>query len=413
MINVTVLDSGVRLVTEKIESVRSVAIGIWCDTGSVHEKKEEYGISHYIEHMLFKGTKNRDTFKIAEDIDGIGGQMNAFTGKESTCFYVKCLDEHFKEAADVLVDMISEPLFDSDEMEREKSVVIEEINMNLDDPDDVALENMESVLYRGTDMEHPIIGSKETVSAFTRDMVCDYYFDRYSRDALVVSVAGSFDEDEVRRYFSDAFKGLRGTCEGVEVKESDSKGEMITIGKDIEQAHLAMGVRTFPITDDRKYPLQVLNMLFGGTMSSRLFKNVREKKGLAYSVCSMTGVYSSTGVFAICAGIAKDRFDEALDGIYEELSILERERIGEKEFATAKEQLKSSLIFSRENIQATMIANGKSLLRLGRAVTQDELIGEIDRVSIDDVEAIKGIVSDKNRYAVVNVTSNEAAAAAR
>lgn len=408
MLEVITLDSGVRLALNSMDSVRSVSIGIWCNNGSVNEKDEEQGISHFIEHMLFKGTKDRDHFQIVNEIDKLGGQMNAFTSKECTCFYVKCLDEHFRTTADVLSDMICNPTFPADELEKEKGVVIEEINMNADDPDDVAFDILEDNVYRGMGMSHPVLGTKETVSSFTHDKLNEYYFDHYTRDEIIVSVAGSFNKDEVIDYFKDKFYNLK-VRRDIETDKNVSElsdGGYIEVNKEIEQAHIAMGIRLFPASDSRRYPMMLLCNLLGGGMSSRLMQNVRVKKGLAYSVYSMTGFYSHTGLFVISAGVAKDKVDEALEAIKDELDRLKGDDISIEEFQSSKEQLKSSFIFGQESVQNLMIYNGRNLLTHGRCITPSEVLQLLDDISLDDINEVKKEICDYDRFNIINVTGN-------
>nr|WP_298877600.1 pitrilysin family protein [uncultured Mogibacterium sp.] len=408
MLEVITLDSGVRLALNSMDSVRSVSIGIWCNNGSVNEKDEEQGISHFIEHMLFKGTKDRDHFQIVNEIDKLGGQMNAFTSKECTCFYVKCLDEHFRTTADVLSDMICNPTFPADELEKEKGVVIEEINMNADDPDDVAFDILEDNVYRGMGMSHPVLGTKETVSSFTHDKLNEYYFDHYTRDEIIVSVAGSFNKDEVIDYFKDKFYNLK-VRRDIETDKNISElsdGGYIEVNKEIEQAHIAMGIRLFPASDSRRYPMMLLCNLLGGGMSSRLMQNVRVKKGLAYSVYSMTGFYSHTGLFVISAGVAKDKVDEALEAIKDELDRLKGDDISIEEFQSSKEQLKSSFIFGQESVQNLMIYNGRNLLTHGRCITPSEVLQLLDDISLDDINEVKKEICDYDRFNIINVTGN-------
>lgn len=408
MLEVITLDSGVRLALNSMDSVRSVSIGIWCNNGSINEKDEEQGISHFIEHMLFKGTKDRDHFQIVNEIDKLGGQMNAFTSKECTCFYVKCLDEHFRTTADVLSDMICNPTFPADELEKEKGVVIEEINMNADDPDDVAFDILEDNVYRGMGMSHPVLGTKETVSSFTHDKLNEYYFDHYTRDEIIVSVAGSFNKDEVIDYFKDKFYNLK-VRRDIETDKNISElsdGGYIEVNKEIEQAHIAMGIRLFPASDSRRYPMMLLCNLLGGGMSSRLMQNVRVKKGLAYSVYSMTGFYSHTGLFVISAGVAKDKVDEALEAIKDELDRLKGDDISIEEFQSSKEQLKSSFIFGQESVQNLMIYNGRNLLTHGRCITPSEVLQLLDDISLDDINEVKKEICDYDRFNIINVTGN-------
>lgn len=408
MLEVIALDSGVRLILNSMDSVRSVSIGIWCNNGSVNENDDEQGISHFIEHMLFKGTKTRDHFQIVNEIDKLGGQMNAFTSKECTCFYVKCLDEHFRATAEVLTDMICNPTFPADELEKEKGVIIEEINMNADDPDDVAFDILEDNVYCGMGMSHPVLGTKETVSSFTHDKLDEYYFDHYTRDEIIVSLAGSFDRNEVIEYFEDKFYNLKEHREFITDKNisPSSNGRYIEVTKDIEQAHIAMGIRLFPAGDPRRYPMMLLCNLLGGGMSSRLMQNVRVKKGLAYSVYSMTGFYSHTGLFVICAGVAKNKVDEALEAIKEELDRLKGDDISAEEFQSSKEQLKSSFIFGQESVQNLMIYNGRNLLTYGRCITPSEVLNMLDHITLEDINDVKKEICNYDEFNIINVTGN-------
>ena len=408
MLEVIALDSGVRLILNSMDSVRSVSIGIWCNNGSVNENDDEQGISHFIEHMLFKGTKTRDHFQIVNEIDKLGGQMNAFTSKECTCFYVKCLDEHFRATAEVLTDMICNPTFPADELEKEKGVIIEEINMNADDPDDVAFDILEDNVYCGMRMSHPVLGTKETVSSFTHDKLDEYYFDHYTRDEIIVSLAGSFDRNEVIEYFEDKFYNLKEHREFITDKNISpaSNGRYIEVTKDIEQAHIAMGIRLFPAEDPRRYPMMLLCNLLGGGMSSRLMQNVRVKKGLAYSVYSMTGFYSHTGLFVICAGVAKNKVDEALEAIKEELDRLKGDDISAEEFQSSKEQLKSSFIFGQESVQNLMIYNGRNLLTYGRCITPSEVLNMLDDITLEDINDVKKEICNYDEFNIINVTGN-------
>lgn len=390
-----------------MEGVRSACIGIWCHNGSVNERPEEEGISHFIEHMLFKGTVNRTAFEIADEIDVMGGELNAFTGKDTTCFYVKCLDEHLLKAADVLTDMIESPLFDEQELEREKLVVIEEINMNADDPDDVSLDYLEKAVFAGCGLEHAVLGSKETVSAFDRSILKEYYDSHYTKDAIAISVSGSFDMDELENFFEGRFTNLK--LEQRKDDKSRPTAEIVrkNIFRDVEQAHLAIGIPTVDCRDSNRYKLSILSTIMGGGMSSRLFQSIREQKGLAYAVYTMNGFYELGGAFVIAAGIAKDRVDEALEAIWEELDKLRDCEISEHEFVSAKEQLKSSYIFSQENVKSRMSANGRNYFALGNCPEQNEVLSMLEAITIDEVEAAKSLIVDSSKYSVINVIGKE------
>ena len=408
MIETRKLPNGITLITDHMDGIRSTAIGIMCNTGSSNERPEEYGISHFIEHMLFKGTLNRTPYEIVDEIDSMGGEVNAFTGKEVTCFYVKCLDEHLYKSADVLVDMIENPLFDANEMEREKLVVIEEINMTQDDPDDVAMDALEEYVYAGSGFDHPVLGTKDTVSAFTRDMLVEYYREHYTKDSIVVSVAGSFDIDELEEYFSSKFLNL----EGEQRKDRTGKLDAITdnkvIVKDVEQAHIVLGVPSVSATHKYRYVLSMISTILGGGMSSRLFQHVREEKGLAYSIYSMNSFYTNCGSFIIAAGVAKDRVEEALEAIKIELDKLANEPVNEHEFSSAKEQLKAAYIFSKEAVKSRMTGNARNYFALGYCPDQDEILGILDKISQSDIEDAKLIISDYSKYSFINVTGKMA-----
>ena len=404
MIKIVELDSGIKLILDKMDSVKSVSLGIWCNTGSVNERPEEYGISHFIEHMLFKGTPTRDSYQIVQEMDSIGADINAFTSKERTCFYAKCIEEHLFTAAEVLTDMVEHPLFDQEELEREQKVVIEEINMNADDPDDVAMEEFDNIVMDGSGLAHPVLGFKETVSSFNHDSLAKYYSEHYTRDSIAVSVAGSFDEKAVTEFFKNRFTNLEAKQRVDNPGVLSGKVDNVTIVKDIEQAHIVIGLAHVPASDPRRYQMSVLSTIMGGGMSSRLFQNVREKKGLAYSVYSSNSFYKTTGEFGIVAGIAKDRVQEALDAIKEELDKLNNEPIAEEEFLRAKQQLKASYIYSLESTQSRMRTNGMNYFSLGKCPNQDDALDTIDKITLEDIETSKKLISDYNKYTIVNVT---------
>ena len=404
MIKIVKLDSGIKLILDKMDSVKSVSLGIWCNTGSVNELPDEYGISHVIEHMLFKGTPTRDAYQIVHDMEAVGADINAFTSKERTCYYAKCIEEHLFTAAEILTDMVEHPLFDQDELNREKLVIIEEINMNADDPDYVAIDEFDRIVMDGTGLAHPVLGFKETVSSFNHDKLDKYYREHYTRDSLAVSVAGSFDEDAVIKFFNNRFTNLGEHQRHDEIGELANRHESVTIVKDIEQAHIVMGLAHVPAGDPRRYHMSIISTLLGGGMSSRLFQNVREKKGLAYSIYSSNSFYKNTGDFGIVAGIAKDRVDEALDAIKEEVDRLANEAIDEEEFLIAKQQLKSSYIYSLESTQARMRTNGINYFAWDRCPDQEETLAMLDAITLEDIESSKHLIADYDKFTIVNVT---------
>lgn len=404
LIKIVELESGIKLIIDKIDSVRSVSLGIWCGAGSQNETPDEEGISHLIEHMLFKGTPSRNAFQIVQEMESIGAEINAFTSKQRTCFYAKCIDENIYKAAEVLTDMIEHPLFDEAELEREKLVVIEEINMNCDDPDDVAMEKFDEIVLDGCRLSHPVLGSKETVMSFTHNSLDKYYGEHYTRDNIVVSISGNFNENKIIDFFNDRFINLYPNCRIDDKGTLSNRIDNVKIVKDIEQSHIVLGVTTIPCTDPRRFQLSLLSMIMGGGMSSRLFQNVREKKGLAYSVYSSNSFYENTGQFGIVAGVAKNRTEEAIDAIHEEIDKLNSDSITKEEFETARAQLKSAYIFSLENTQSRMRTNGLNYFNYGYCIDQSETLKIIDDITLDQLEETKKLISDWSKYSVVNVT---------
>ena len=385
MIKKHTLDNGIRIVMEKIDYVRSASIGIWVNVGSNNENDETNGLSHFIEHMLFKGTKNRKANEIAEEIDSIGGQINAFTSKECTCFYVKVLDENIKEAVDILSDMFFNSVFSQEEIDKEISVVIEEIKMYEDSPEDIVHDKLSEIIFNESPMAYNILGTEKNLKTFTKDKVKSYMYENYSPSNTVISIAGSFDEEEFIEQIEEQFKAW----ENKEVKkihtESNYQRKVVGINKDLEQLHMCIGNKTFGRHDKNYHSLLVLNNLFGGTMSSRIFQEVREKKGLVYSIYSFVSNYSDTGIFSIYAGMSYEQVEDALRTILTEMSSIKNGNITEEEFMRAKQQIKGNYILSLESTSSRMSAIGRRELLYNEILYPDEIIEAINKVEIEDV----------------------------
>ncbi len=401
------LPCGVRVVMEKIPHVKSVAMGIWVRNGAVDEYKEVAGISHFIEHMMFKGTEKRSARRIAEDIDKIGGQMNAFTGKEATCYYVKTLNTHLYDGADVLLDMINNSVFDSREMTKERKVICEEIKMIEDQPDDLAHDTMVGMVFKGHPLSNSIIGTATSLKRITRPVIVDYKEKAYTCDSIVISVAGNFNEEDFCSYLEDKFDNLRATKEEKVHIESEYNKSIKVISKNIMQSHLCLATKGVKLSDPRYYTFAVLNNIMGGSMSSRLFQNIREEKGLAYSVYSLNSSFIDGGYYNIYAGVGHYEIAMAIKGIREELDLLDRKGVTDEELSMSKEQLKSSYIFGQENVASRMFAIGKNLLLLGKVLTAEEVIDKIDSVSHEDIEKIKPMICDFDNYSAVCVTEGK------
>jgi len=382
-----VLPNGIRIVAEKIPHVRSVAMGIWVGTGSESETPNSNGISHFIEHMLFKGTKTRTARQLAEAFDEIGGHVNAFTSKEITCYYAKVLDQHFSISLEVLADMFFESVFAKNEIEKEKKVIIEEIRMVEDTPDDLVHDLLSEASMARHPLGFPVLGTVETVNGFTRDDLLRYKNQMYHPHRIVVSLAGNLPDDylqQVEHYFAHhQGQPLAETRETpvftpqVKVKE-----------KPTEQTHLCLGMPGLSVKDSRIYTLVLLNNILGGNMSSRLFQEIREERGLAYSVFSYHSSHRDTGLFAIYAGTKHGQEDEVVACIREILDGLCREGLSPSELKKAKEQLKGSMMLGLESTNNRMSRLGRNELLLGRHWSLDEIIECVERITIDEVNEL-------------------------
>lgn len=401
------LNCGVRIVLEEIPYVQSVSVGIWVKAGSVDETAKNSGISHFIEHMLFKGTENRTAKQIAEDVDKIGGQINAFTGKEATCYYLKTLASNIDKAADILIDMFINSKFDEEEMEKEKRVVYEEIKMIEDSPEDDAHDIISELIFKGNPLAKSIIGTPKSLQGITQKAIRKYISEEYTRDNIVVSVCGSFDPNHVCELFDSKLITLSTEKTPKVFEETGYQPNYKVKVKDIEQSHLCLGLKGLPLDDERYYSLVLLNNVMGGSMSSRLFQNIREEKGLAYSVYSMSSSFSGTGYFNIYAGVSHDKIKEALVGIQDELKRLKAEGITQEELQTAKEQLKGSYIFSLENVNGRMFSIGKNMLLLNKIYTPEEVMANIDAVTMDDICDVSGLITDIHNYSGVLIGRNK------
>ncbi len=407
MIRTGKLQNGIGIVTDRMDQVSSVSIGIWVRTGSVDEVPEHAGISHFVEHMMFKGTGKRTAADIARDIDRLGAQINAFTGKEATCYYVRSVSSNFRKAADVICDMLEDSLFDTVEMNRERKVIEEEIKMTIDTPDELCHETFVEKVFAGDPLGKSIIGTPSSLANIDHGVMREYVDREYARSHIVISVAGCFDEKEIEDYFNSRLTGLGDRKEEKDyVKEAYEPSFSCTV-KDIMQSHIMLGTRTISMEDDRLYALRILNNTVGGSMSSRLFQSIREEQGLAYSVYSMNSSYSDDGYFAIYAGIATDMMEKAISGIVEEIRKVERYGITGEELESSREQLKASFVFGEESTQNRMMANGKAFLLKGKVQEPEDIIEKYDNVTMDHIDSVKGLITGLKDYTCVAVSGEE------
>lgn len=383
------LTNGIRVVTEEIPYVNSVSIGIWVKVGSRYENVDNNGISHFIEHMLFKGTKSRSAKEIANSIDKIGGQLNAFTSKECTCFYAKFLDTHFDIALDVLADMFFNSNFDPEDIEKERGVVIEEINMYEDSPEDLVHDLFSQAVWSGNPLGMSILGTEESLNNLSRKKIVDYFSENYIPQNIVISVVGNFKHKEavgkIKEYFEKAeHKDNSGIHMTMPIFEPEYKLK----NKVTEQVHLCMGFNGVDIKSEAFYPMLILNNVFGGAMSSRLFQKIREDRGLAYSVFSYPSSFEDCGLFSIYAGSKPGNLRSVTELIMEEIRIIKESGITEEELYDSKEQLKGSYILGLESTSGRMISIGKSELLLGTIYSPAEIIEKIDNVDMENVNSI-------------------------
>lgn len=407
MVTIKKLNCGTTVIMEKSERVQSAALGIWVRAGASDEWDEVSGVSHFIEHMMFKGTKNRTAKQIAEDVDKIGGVFNAFTGKEATCYYIKTLSSNICRGAEILLDMLTGSKFDQEEMDRERQVICEEIKMVKDTPDDDVYDTISELVAGGNPLGRSILGTPESLAGIDRSRLVDYRDQMYARDSIVVAVAGNFDEEAIEAIFEDRLTSLRDKKPKKEIQLKPYQQSFNVKVRDIEQTHICLATPGIALDDPRYYAFVLLNSIFGGSMSSRLFQNIREQKGLAYSVCSMNLFSSYWGFFSIYAGVSPEKAEEALDAIHYELDTLRESGVTEEELAMAKEQMKSSYIFGLESVNSRMFSIGKNKLLLDRVYAEEEVLSSFDHVTREDIREVAEMIGDYSSYCGAAVTGRD------
>lgn len=383
----TKLENGLKVVTEYVDSVQSVSVGIWARTGSRNETKKQAGVTHFLEHMLFKGTESRSSLDIAMSMESVGGYLNAFTSSEYTCYYSRCLNTQLERALDVLTDMVLHPSFPEEEIEKEKKVVIEEMKMYRDSPDDFLFEQFSGHVFDGHPLGRPVIGYEDIVSAFSRQDLYDYMEERYQPSNLLIAVAGNVDHDKVVDLVSDYFGDVipKETVQHDVPLPEYSVGN-VEVSKPIEQTHFVTGKRGLDYNHKDKYKLLLANTVLGGGMSSRLHQNIREKYGYCYSITSFNQSYKDTGLYGIYVGTDQEYVDHVRELIIKELDKLKQDPIPEKELSEAKSQLKGKLMLSLESMSNRMSRLAKSEIYFNRFVTIEELTENIDDVEAHNIQ---------------------------
>lgn len=380
------LDGGFTLVSESIPHSPAIAIGIWIPRGSRDEERKEAGITHFIEHLLFKGTKNRRAVDIAKEFDRIGGISDAFTTREYTCIYTKVLKKDFIRAMDILSDIYTNPLFDEEEMEKEKKVVLHEIKMVNDEPEEYIHDLLYQVMWEGSSFGNPILGYIDTISHITREQVIRYFYNNYHRRPVIISASGNIDHEELERVVKDKFR----VTLGEEKHRRDIIPNMVNKHlfkrKRLEQVHLCLGFRSVSQSDPMRYAAYILNVIVGGGMSSRLFQKIREERGFAYSVYSFISCYSDTGVFGVYACTGADLAAKVVEIMVDEFKRLKDELIEEDEIESAKNQLKGHLLLGLESSENIMTKLGKNEIYFGRSISIDEISENIDKINSQEVQ---------------------------
>ncbi|GHU69592.1 peptidase M16 [Clostridia bacterium] len=396
------LSNGLRVIRERIPFARSVTVGLWIGTGSMHETPDENGLSHFLEHMLFKGTEKRSARDIAEAMDAVGGQINAFTSKECTCYYAKVMDEHTEIALDVLSDLALNATLSETELNKERSVILEEIAMVEDSPEDLVHDLLIETLFKGNPLAQPILGTTQKIERYSREDLDRYRGTHYRPKNAVLAVAGHFEtadmDAQIEKYF--------GSWQGGEPFVSPDSAKcfnpsVVKRSKDIEQVHLCLGFPGVAMGDPDVYALSMFNNLFGGGMSSRLFQRIREELGMAYAVYSFPTVFPGCGLFTLYAGTSQQHVEVVLSQLRRETAKLMAEGFSESEFAMAREQLKGSYILGLEGTSSRMSNIGRNLLLLGKVHNEEEVLERIARCTMEDVMRVAGDVLLKPHGAAV------------
>lgn len=384
-----ILPGGVRVVTERIDHVRSVALGVWIDSGARDEKEGIYGISHLIEHMLFKGTEKRTAREIALSLEALGGSLDGFTSKELTCYHARFLDEHLEIACDVLLDLLNNPLLEEESLEKEKKVIAEEIKSYYDSPEDVVFDLLFRALFPDHPLSYNVLGKENDVKRITKKELAEYMRENYTQKGTVIAAAGNVNHEELISFLKSGFN-FRDSRGRVNRQPNEIKPFIIEEKPQISQAHIAMGSRIFPYKDRRRYPLLVLNQILGSGMSSRLFQRLREREGLVYTINSFAELFSDTGIFGIYFAVDPNNVHRAIDSLREEIEELRREVPG-KELTDAKSSLKGSIVISLESTTSRMMRLARGELYLNQYISLDETLGEVEKV---DAEAVQNLLTD-------------------
>ena len=402
-IEITQLSNGVRVVSETVTHVQSVSVGIWVGAGSRGENMSERGITHFIEHMLFKGTERRTARQIADEIESRGGGLNAFTDKEYTCYYAKALAEHVDIVMDVLTDMLLHSVLDPEELAREQNVVLEEIKRYKDTPDDTIHDIFLQTLWSSHPLGRPVIGVEKTVGAIRRDDIIDYMERNYTPDRIVVSVSGAVPHAQVVELAEKMLGSMQGSSKAIRRHTPIASGKSKHVRKKTEQVHFCYGSSAYPQKDDTRFALTLLDSILGGNMSSRLFQEIREKRGLAYSIGSYNVAYQEGGLFTVYGGTSPDTFEQVMDLTRTEIAKVKKENLLVDEVSKAKTQIRGALVLGLENMSSRMMRMGKNMLYFNRVIPIDEIRTKIDAVTMEDLSRVAHHVFDEDQMTLTSI----------
>ena len=396
----TVLSNGIKVITQKMPHLRSVSMGVWVNVGGRDESSSESGMAHFIEHMIFKGTQKRTAFQIAKEFDAIGGQTNAFTSTENTCYHAKVMDAHMETMVDILSDIFLNSLFDEREVENERAVILQEIGMAEDSPDEYIHILSGMNFWNGNSLGRSVLGNRENVSRFDSGGIKRFFHRYYQPERIVISVAGNLDHSHILDIAGPAFESIR---PGDPFPQRTAPDERCTVNlhyKDLEQVHICLGTKGLSITDPRRFAYSLMNTILGGNMSSRLFQEIREKRGLAYSVYSYVSSFVDTGMFGAYAGVAPANMKQCIELILKEISGMKELRVDSTELQYAKEFTKGNLMLASESNDNQMVRMAQNETHFGRYVPLEEIIGNIDAVTADDILHLAGDLLLDNRFSL-------------
>jgi len=403
MYHKTVLDNGLKIISERVEYARSVSIGIWVNAGSRDEENSENGVSHFIEHMSFKGTENRNALQIAKELDAIGGMFNAFTGKENTCFHAKVLGKHFSVVADILSDIFLNSVFDPADIEKERGIILQEIKMLEDTPEDYIHDLLQREFWKDDPIGNPILGTKDSIMGIDRNKILDYIKSHYSPENVIISAAGAIDHNDMVGAFSPLFEKIA-PCDS-DPKRLPPRPNVAHsfYYRDLEQVHMCLGIEAVSIKDEKRFAVSLLNTIMGGNMSSRLFQEIREKQGLAYSVYSFLSSYTDSGMLGIYVACESEHVNTVLSIINNEIKRFLVGDITHSDMAAARDYMVGGIYLASESTESRMIRMARNELIFGRYVPYEETISNIEAVRLDDVVEMANMIFKDQTLSLVTL----------